>query len=136
MARDRRRQTFAQIVLEASEPRPSAEPKPHGPGFTPDGEFVDQTGARYAQVAPDLDPAQALAIARDGATVVWDSCGCGGYCPLTWFNADDVAAMVASGSPRIRRTKRRHGRASEWRADDGRVLLLLEQEVEWGDRLA
>ena len=136
MAQDRRRQTFAEIVRDAREPKPSTEPKPHGPGFTLDAAFVDRSGARYTQVAPDLAPARALAIALDGATVVWDSCGCGGYCPLTWFSADDVAALVASGPPRIRRTKRRHGRASEWHADDGRVLLLLEQDVEWGDQLA
>jgi hypothetical protein len=133
MGKDRNRQTFAEIVRDAEAPRPTSAPAPHGPGFTPEGHLVDQRGIRYTCAASDISAARALAVAYEGATVVWDSCGCGGYCPLTWFGDTEVSRMVAAGTPRIRRTKRKHGRASEWRARDGRGLVLLEQDVEWAD---
>lgn len=81
----------------------------------------------------DVDAGRALAAARGGAAVVTDSCGCGGVDHLRWLDAERVAALVAWGPPRIRRTKRHTGWISEWTADDGRVLLYVVRDVELGD---
>jgi hypothetical protein len=136
MSRIRPRQTFADIVREVAAPKPAPLPEPRGPGFTPEGWLVDQAGRQYVRVAADISAARALLIAREGAVIVWDSCGCGGYCPLTWFAGDDVSRLVAAGTPRIRRTKSKHGLASEWHTDDGRALVLLERDVEWADLMS
>lgn len=41
--------------------------------------------------------------------------------------------MIVAGAPTVRRTKRHRGNLSEWTAEDGRVLVVAEEAVRWGD---
>lgn len=97
--------------------------------------MVDQQGRVYARINDHISGSRALELARTGAVVVWDSCGCGGGCGMDWFDEQEVAAMASSGTPDIRHTKRAHGTISEWRADDGAWLLLAEGAVRWSGKL-
>jgi hypothetical protein len=128
------RQTFAEIVGEVeSTPIPAAEPT--GPGLGRDGVFTDPVGRQYTCVAEDLSPGRALELATAGAVVVWDPCGCEGYCAYEWFSAEEVRDMVASGPPSIRNNRRHRGTISEWRSASGAVLLLAEEAVTWAGRM-
>jgi hypothetical protein len=116
--------TFAEIVREV-------EDQPVVPVADRTG-VVDPSGRRWHQHVARITPARALELASQGATVAWDPCGCGGYCPFDWFGVDDVAALVASGKPSIRAKKNTWGNLSEWITSDGDVLVVAELSVRWG----
>ncbi len=117
-------------VKDAPVTRPQARPSA---GFQPDGSFVDQAGRTYAQTDDSISEDRALLLATAGAAVVWDSCGCGGGCPLDWYTAEEVTRMVASGPPTVPHTKRKRGAISEWQAQDGSALVIAEVAVRWAD---
>jgi hypothetical protein len=125
------RKSFAEIVQEVENLPPVPPPK--------EGLYaemvVDHQGRVYTRVEDKISADRALELASAGATVVWDSCGCGGGCGLDWFDANDVAAMVAAGVPDIGHRKRAQGFISHWRSDAGAELLLAERVVRWGTRL-
>jgi hypothetical protein len=100
-------------------------------------ELVDESGHVYRQASPHLASSEAQDLALAGAGVVWDPCGCGGGCGMTWLSREDVKAAVASGPPKIVYKPPRHiGAVSKWVSDNGHVYLLAEEQVLWGDRLA
>src|SRR4051812_41503689 len=80
---------------------------------------VDPSGKRWHQHLAQISPALALKLAKAGAPIAWDPCGCGGYCGFDWYGAEDAARMVAAGTPKVRLTKRRKGNLSLWTSDDG-----------------
>jgi hypothetical protein len=97
--------TFADIVREV-------EQQPVVPERDYSG-VVDPSGKRWHRDEAEVSPARALELAGDGASVAWDNCGCGGYCGFDWYTPEDVARMVAAGTPEVsRHTKRRRGAAS------------------------
>lgn len=98
--------------------------------------LVDPTGREHTRVVHDLGPAAALRAAAEGAQVVSDPCGCDGSCGLDWLAADEVARLVASGPPAVRRRKDPVAHISAWAADDGAVVLMVVGTVRWGDVLA
>lgn len=128
------RKSFADIVREV-ESTPKPTDPPHRPGRYTDA-FVDKDDRQYELVNEDISEGRALEAAQAGARVVWDPCGCGGYCGMEWYTAEDVQSMVNSGQPSIGRTKRHRGRISEWRSMEGSTLLLAEDGVIWGNALA
>lgn len=134
MAKRPERQTFADIVRDV-ESSPSEDAEPRTPGFYDDDVFVDAEGRRYELVDESVGASRAYDAAKGGARVVWDPCGCGGACGMEWFSDDQVARMVATGPPEIRKTKRKRGSISEWRDDQGQSLLIAEDAVRWGDLL-
>jgi len=129
------RQSFADIVREV-ESTPQAPPASPGAGMYANGVLTDPDGRQYTCVEATITAGRAHALAAAGAVVVWDSCGCGGYCGFDWYSADDVKAMVASGPPTIRHTKNHRGNVSEWRSRSREVLVLAEDAVRWADRMA
>ncbi len=76
---------------------------------------------------------RAQELADGGAGVVWDACGCGGGCGLDWYAPHQVRQMVAAGPPSIRNNRKRHAFIAEWASADGSRLLLVEQDVRWGN---
>lgn len=131
MDRQDKRKTFADIVREVQS-APVDEPSREAPGLHDDGRFVDQEGRSHALTHQELSEKEAHRAAKDGASVVWDSCGCGGGCGFEWFSEEDVTRMASWGPPYIRR----RGSISEWRSEDGAVLLLAQDDVRWADSMA
>ena len=123
------------IVRDVKDAAAARPPQQTAAGLRVDGSLVDQVGRTFVQTDDSISEARALELAAAGAAVVWDSCGCGGggRCELDSYTAEEVARMVASGQPAIAHTKRRRGVVSEWRAQDGTVLLLAQIEVRWGE---
>lgn len=119
---------FADVIKEVQEGPSGAEPEYDG--------VVDPEGVRWLPSKIRISAGQAHALAESGARVAWDPCGCGGYCGFTWFSAEEVAQLVAAGTPTVRSTKQRRGNISEWQASDGLVLVVAEDAVRWGDLLA
>jgi hypothetical protein len=132
----RRQPSFSEILAEVKATPAAPVSDSEQPGIHADGKVVAPDGRAYAKTASDISSAAAFEAAAEGAQVAWDPCGCGGYCGLNWFDEADVARMVALGRPNIRRTKKAHCSIAEYRSEDGRVLLLVEEDVRWGDFLA
>jgi hypothetical protein len=116
--------TFADIVREVED-----EPVVPAPDYSG---VVDPTGKRWHRQEAEISPARALELAKSGARVAWDPCGCGGYCGFDWYGAEEVARMVASGTPTVRQSKRHNGNISEWATAEGDVLVVAEDAVRWG----
>lgn len=125
MRKEPKGKTFAEVVREV-------EQRPVVPVRDYSG-VVDPSGRRWHQHLAEISPARALELAKEGAPVAWDPCGCGGYCGFDWYAADDVARMVAAGTPKVRQTKRHRGNLSVWTSEDGGVLVVAEDAVQWGD---
>ena len=125
MSKQPKVKTFAEVVREV-------EQQPVVPARDYSG-VVDPSGRRWHQHLAEISPARALELAKEGASIAWDPCGCGGYCGFDWYAADQAARMVAAGTPNVRHTKRRSGNISVWTSEDGGVLVVAEDAVEWGD---
>ena len=129
--RSGRRPSFKDIV-ESVEVRPTPEAAPvpglHG------NVLIDAALRRYELVRDDLSAEEAHALAQSGARLVWDSCGCGGYCEVKWFSAEEVRSMASTGPPKLHR-KKRHEAIAEMRADDGSCVILVNGDPKWGNAL-
>ncbi|ROS21803.1 hypothetical protein [Cellulomonas sp. PhB150] len=136
MGKQRRQPSFSEIVDAVKSSPQVVPPEPTEPGIYPDGTVLAPDRRRYVMATTDISSDYARAAGAGGAIAAWDPCGCGGFCGLTWFDEADVARMAASGRPTIRRTKRAHGSISEYRSDDGRIVLLVEGDVRWGEFFA
>jgi hypothetical protein len=141
MTPHRRRPTFAEVVAEEkSAPRIAPEPLvgPHG-GLNADGKsWADPAGNRYELVSDKLDPLEALTLARGGALIVYDSCGCGGDqgCRLDWLSSADVARLAMASPPVVGRPRTTWGRLAHWRSAQGQDLIETALNVRWGDRIS
>lgn len=128
MTKQPKGKTFAEVVREV-------EQEPVEPVRDYSG-VVDPTGTRWHQHLAEISPARALELAKEGAGIAWDRCGCGGYCGFDWYAADDVARMVAAGTPKLRHTKRKRGNLSLWKNEAEGLLVVAEDAVQWGDVLS
>ncbi|MBW3615160.1 MAG: hypothetical protein KY439_07630 [Actinobacteria bacterium] len=140
VAKRRNTPTFNEIVKEVREVSHERVVVRRGAGFYPNerGEvaLVDDDGRSYRLTSAEVTPVEALELARSGAGIVWDPCGCGGGCGMTWLSKDEVDAAVAAGAPKIVRKPGRHiGNISSWTSEDGAVYLLAEDKVVWGTHL-
>ena len=139
MTTRRRQPTFSEIVSEVNAtPVPPAAKTYWSGGLDRDGEtWADPSGTRYLLVTEALDPVDAVQLARQGALVVYDSCGCGGQsgCDLDGLSADDVAELGKAAPPRVGRPKRTWGRLAHYRSAQGRDLVAVAVNVNWGDRI-
>ena len=125
--------SFAEIVA-STKAAPSTDPAPLRVGHQTNGTFVDRDGHVYSLVEDSIDGARAQAAAADGATIVWDPCGCGGACGFQWIDGT-AARRLGSVTPKIADTKRRKGSVGLWQSDKGTTLLLLEDAVSWGNEI-
>lgn len=129
----RPRESFADTIARVKA-RPSQPPRvPAGRhGYY----WGDPDRNRYELVTADLSPDEAVALARGGARVVYDACGCGGeQCQLDWLSADDVSGMVASGPPVLHPSKHGGAALEHWHSADGHDLVVAAVEISWGDRI-
>jgi hypothetical protein len=132
------RKTFADIVSDAQhEASGRAQEQPEAlPPFTDDGKIVVPSGTHYEYVGKLSPSAAAKAVQSAEAVVAYDGCGCGRYCGFEWFTDERVEPFRHAGSPVIKPNKNLPtGSMSEWRAEDGGVLILLEGAVRWARQL-
>ena len=130
-----RRPTFAEIVaaVEAM-PAELSEPKEIKPGlfngellYDPEGRELTSTSDRA------LEPTEVRAAVLAGARVVWDSCGCGGYCnTLVWPDPAVLRREAERSSPRFR--KNDPGRVDLLTGAGGDVLLV-SGGMRWGEAI-
>ena len=125
MSKQPKVKTFAEVVREV-EQQPVVTARDYSG-------VVDPSGRGWHQHLAKISPGRALELAKEGAPIAWDRCGCGGYCGFDWYAADQAARMVAAGTPNVRHTKRRSGNISVWTSEDGGVLVVAEDAVQWGD---
>jgi hypothetical protein len=135
----RRAESFADIVAQVKA-QPAPPPAPVGRAGYHGTFWADPDGIAYFLVDATLDPPDALALAADGARVVFDACGCGGGpgCPLDWLSAADVRGLAAAKTlPAMPPSRKRERRAEleHWRSDAGQGLVVAAIEVSWGDRI-
>jgi hypothetical protein len=127
-------ETFAEVIerVKAQPPR-----GPHAPVGRHGDYWGDPDNVRFELVTDRLSPADARKLARQGAAIVYDACGCGGdECDLDWLTRVDVERITASGPPVLHPSK--HGRADleHWHsAHDGKDLIVAAVQVSWGDRI-
>jgi hypothetical protein len=128
-----RRETFAQIVaaVEAAPARADREPEVT-PGLYAGETLFDLKGNALNEVDDHaLDPEEIRAAVLGGALLVWDSCGCGGYCnALEWPTQDELWKEAEASAPRFRKNDR--ARVTRLTGDGGDVLLVAGG-MRWGD---
>ncbi|SHF50414.1 hypothetical protein SAMN05443575_0127 [Jatrophihabitans endophyticus] len=132
--RKRRAESFAEAV-ERLAARPT-RPRRVRAGRRGDS-WADPSGVAYTLVDDGLRPSVALALAAQGARVVYDACGCGGVeCELDWLSGAEVATLASRGRPPIVRSSE-DGRADleHWRSEEGGDLVVAAVDVSWGDRI-
>lgn len=126
MAKQHRTVPFAQVVQEVRAAPPSPAPFDlHGPG---------RVG--YRLVDADISAQKAREVAREGAALGWDACGCGGDCGYRWHDAEQVARAAVDGAPEVRQQGRLKGRLALLRSDKGEHLLLAHFPLRWGTLLS
>jgi hypothetical protein len=131
-----KRETFANIVAEVKATPAVPKDVPIGPSR--DGRsWGDLDGHEYTLVDAELEPDRAVDLLKHGALVVYDSCGCGGWCGsgLDWLDPADRTELMSADPPRVGFSKKAWGRLSEWRSPSGRVLIEAAVNVRWGDRI-
>jgi hypothetical protein len=129
MTRRREQQTFAAVVAALNPPSDVVAMKP---GLQADGSFIDRTGRVFALIDDGLSAADVSERASEGALIVWGSCGCGGFCDLTWLPPAAVERLTSGAPPKVPRKLRYLCEFSEWRAKNGSTLVLVQGPVEWG----
>jgi hypothetical protein len=119
--------TLAEIVAQTK--ADPATVREHGT-FWGDPERVG-----YELVTDELSPEDASALVRRGVNVVYDPCGCGGYCGLDWLSADELTGLAKAAPPVLR--PNRHGIAALelWQSRAGKQLIVTAVDVYWGDVL-
>ena len=112
-------------------PRPSAfTPAPvMRPGLH-DGRLVAPNGRVDELADGRLSPKRAQELVAAGAPVVFDDCGCNGYCGLGWPNDEERRRLARCSPPRVRR--KRFGRLEEWRTREGSPVVFVSGDVHWG----
>lgn len=131
-----KRPTFAEIVaaVEAA-PRTSVDPVEATPGrycgttlFDLAGHALNETDGRA------LEPQEIRAAALAGAGLVWDSCGCGGYCnDLVWVDSFALRQEAIRSAPTFHKRNPAH---VQLLSGNGGEVLLVAGDLRWGDLLS
>ncbi len=128
-----RRQTFAQIVAAVDASPVAVDVQSEvTPGLYSGSTLFDLHGNALREVDDHtLDVEDIRAAVLGGALVVWDSCGCGGYCnALEWPAQDRLWKEAEASAPRFRKNDR--ARVSLLTGAGGDVLLVAGG-LRWGD---
>ena len=129
-----RRQTFAEIVaaVESAPTLLPEEPKVT-PGHYSSGDILYDLAGHPLHEVDDraLETEEIRAAVLDGARLVWDACGCGGYCnALEWPESVQLRTEALKAAPRFRKNDR--ARVTRLTGAGGDVLLVAGG-LRWGD---
>ena len=132
MAR-KERKTFEDTLAEV---RVNPSRGPRVPAGRRGRYWGDLEGHRYELVTDELRPEEAAELARNGATIVYDRCGCGGTeCTLDWLSASDTRQLAETAVPVLHSSKNGRADLEHWHSADGRDLIVAAVEVSWGARI-
>lgn len=130
-----KRPTFAEIVaaVEATPPE-TLERSNVTPGRYSGTTLYDLEGHPLDETAGlPLQPEEIRAAVLAGARLVWDSCGCGGYCNnLIWPDPVALRREAGRSAPHFRR---RDPARVELLTGAGGDVLLAAGGLRWGDLL-
>ena len=127
--RRKERPTMSDIVSDAKASPSEVKAKRLPPGLH-NNIFIDQGGVTYHQVETDIIPDAARQLVATAAQVVFDECGCGGACGLS-FSATEERESLARKSPILDFHKGQTGSLSLWQSDSGKRILLVQGPVRW-----
>jgi len=131
-----KRPTFAEIVAAVESNLPEIlEPREITPGRYSGTILYDLDGIPLVETDRRLlEPKEIRAAVLAGARLVWDSCGCGGYCnDLVWPDLVALRLAAMSSAPRFRKAD--HARVELLTGASGEVLLA-SGGIRWGDLLS
>lgn len=129
-----RKKTFAEIAAEArAEPKLQRVVRPGG--VNQDGEFFDLSGHLLIRIG-EVTPKKAQELVTEGASVVWEGCGCGGSsgCTAQWIEAS-IRDGLGSERPRFVKGYGSPTWIDLWEGDGG-FVVYAHGDVEWGDAFA
>ena len=131
-----KRPTFAEIVAAVEANLPVIpEPGEITPGRYSGTTLYDLDGSPLVETdRRSLEPKEITAAVLAGARLVWDSCGCGGYCnDLTWPDPVALRLEATRSTPRFRKAD--PARVELLTGASGEVLLATGG-LRWGDLLS
>ena len=138
MGKRHQRQTFADLVKQPMWSETNASRKgqqaPRPGRFNAAGDFFDLDGNRLQLVSEDVTEEEAQNLLDAGASVVIETCGCGGSygdCTPQWLPDEQIHDLKHSSGPRF---TGRHG-APSWLdvwASDERTVVFAHGDVAWG----
>ncbi|WP_144765859.1 hypothetical protein [Curtobacterium sp. 9128] len=100
------------------------------------GELFTPSGVRLSRADADVTAERAAAAVRNGAAVVFESCGCGGGgpCRPRWLEAPASLAVAKRSEPRMVVDGTTPTWIDVWEVD-GSTAVFLHGDVEWGSLL-
>ncbi len=106
-------------------------------GYNGAGEFFDPAGNLLIESQATVTPTVALELARSGAVLAFEECGCGGRasCSITWFGPDDVQTMAEAGLPAFVRGYGSPTWIDVW-ASSETTVVFAHGDVRWSDFMA
>ena len=127
----------------AQELRDAPTPKRDGPNAARPGahngagEFFDPAGLLLVVSKDSIAPDEALELARAGALIAFEGCGCGGSasCPIAWFSPSEVKALVEAGTPSVAKRHASWSWIDVWTSGDS-VVVFAHGNVRWADLMA
>jgi len=117
-------------MISAAESTPSPTPSRRLPPGIHDGQLITSDGTAYQLVSSSIEPAAAMRLVKEGATVAFDECACGGTCGFIWASPDERVSL-AQKPPVLRSHKGLDGMLSLWESDSGQRIVLAQGSVTW-----
>ena len=132
--------TLAEIArdLRDAPPAPLGKANVVRPGgYNAAGEFFDPAGTELSESYATVTPHEALALARAGAVVAFEGCGCGGGagCPIEWYGPADVRAMIVAGPPAFVKGNGSPTWIDVWSGGET-TLVFAHGNVRWSNYMA
>ncbi len=138
MGKRHQRQTFADLVKQPTwsqtDVSRTGQHAPRPGRFNAAGDFFDLDGERLQLVAEGVTEQQAQDLCDAGASVVIETCGCGGSyggCTPQWLPDEQLHGLKRSSGPRFTGRFGAPSWLDVW-ASDERTVVFAHGDVAWG----
>ncbi|MCW4602084.1 hypothetical protein ON003_11055 [Janibacter hoylei] len=135
------RETFADLVQKPTWSQTKASHRGRNASragtFNQAGEFFDPDGRELRLVTEEATEAEAQACVDAGASVVAESCGCGGTeagCTPRWITTDQLHGLRRGAEPCFTGEHEAPSWIDVWSNDHGTVVFA-HGDVSWGSAL-